>query len=306
MQSLKAKVFISCGQKKDTEEVKVARAIEKVVSDMGFDAYLAVQEQTLRGLKENIFSQLTSSEYFLFVDFPREQFANSPEHRGSLFSHQELAIASYLDLEVIAFQQRGVKALDGMLGALQVNPILFEDPKQLPKMVWEQIENAGWRADWKNALRIVRDPREFDDARIVNQPGQPTARFFHLTIENLNRRKVATNCSAYVEAIKELRTNSPVPFRTAELKWAGYIQPTVAIMPGSYREVDAFFVLHENPQTLHFNCFTDSGYFMRPIQGPGEFLLNYIVISENFPPTKSKVRATIGNSVDDVSLVQEG
>ena len=91
---LRAKVFISCGQKKETNEIEVANTIGRVLEDMGFEPYIATQEQTLLGLRENIFWHLTTSEYFLFIDFIREQFANSPEHRGSLFSHQELAIAS--------------------------------------------------------------------------------------------------------------------------------------------------------------------------------------------------------------------
>jgi hypothetical protein len=56
-----------------------------------FDAYIAVEEQTLRGLTENIFARLANSEYFLFDDFKRDRLEGSNEHRGSLFSHQELA-----------------------------------------------------------------------------------------------------------------------------------------------------------------------------------------------------------------------
>jgi hypothetical protein len=302
MQALKAKVFISCGQRRDSEEVEVARAIAKVLEDLGFDPYMAIQEQTLRGLRENIFCQLTTSEYFLFVDFPREKFADNSERRGSLFSHQELAIASYLDLPVIAFQQKGVKQLDGMLGILQANAITFDDAKKLPEMVRQEVNKAGWRADWKNALVIRRDPAEFDDARIVNQLGQPNARFFHLTVANLNPYKPAVNCTAYVEGIRDLQTDSPVTFRTAELKWAGYVLPSVAIMPASSRELDAFFVLRDHPSIMHFNCFTDSGYFMRPICGPGQFRLDYLIVSENFPQARISVTATVGNTIADATL----
>lgn len=303
MRVLKAKVFISCGQRKDSEEVEVARAIAKVLEDMGFEPYVAVQDQTLRGLKENIFSQMGASEYFLFVDFPRERLLGTEEHRGSLFSHQELAIASYLGLEVIAFQQKGVKAPDGMMGAMQLNPIVFDDPAKLPELVHGQVQKAGWRADWKNVLRITRQSGEFDDAHIINIPDRPLARFFHLTAENLNAWKVAVNCAAYVESIVDLRSSVSIPIRTAELKWAGYNQPTVAILPKSYRDLDAFFVLHNQPQILHFNCFSDSGYFMRPIQGPAKFQLNYVVISETFPPAQITVEATVGNSITDAALV---
>lgn len=302
MQTLRAKVFISCGQKKGTHEVKVSREIAKVLEDLGFEPYIAVQEQTLKGLKENIFSQLTTSEYFLFVDLPREQLDGNSECRGSLFSHQELAIASYLDLPVIAFQQKGVKRLDGMLGIFQANAIQFDNINDVPKMVRQQVTRVGWRPDWRNALRIVRNPSEFDDADIVNQPGRPRARFLHLTVENLNPHKLAVNCVAYVEAIEDLKKNTPLRFRTAELKWAGYTLPNAAIMPAANRELDAFFVLHTNPQAIHFNCFTDSGYFMRPIQGPGQFQIDYVIVSENFPQARISVTATIGHTIADLIL----
>ena len=77
MAELKARVFISCGQKKDSREVEVAAAVAKILENMGFEAYVAVQEQTLHGLKENIYSQLNTSEYFLFIDFSREQLVGT-------------------------------------------------------------------------------------------------------------------------------------------------------------------------------------------------------------------------------------
>src|SRR5438477_12554495 len=111
----RARVFISCGQSRGSDEESTASDIATRLRELGFDPYIAVQEQTLRGLKENIFEQLAKSEYFVFVDFKREQLANSgpPIHRGSLFSHQELAVASYLDIDLMAFQESGGKHDDG-------------------------------------------------------------------------------------------------------------------------------------------------------------------------------------------------
>jgi hypothetical protein len=304
MEQFKAKVFISCGQKENTIEVKTANEIAQVLVELGFEPYIATQEHTLRGLIENIFSQLESSEYFLFVDFPREQFANSDEYRGSLFSHQELAIASYLNKYVIAFQQKGVKRLDGMSSVIQLNAIPFDKPEDLAEMVREQVKDAGWRADWKNALRITRNPNEFDNAYLANLPNNPPARFFHLTIENMNPFKIALNCMAYVERILKLEDGSEIPLRTAELKWAGYTLPTASIMPKMQRYLDAFFIIHSEPNVVRFNCFTDSGYYMRPIEEPGEFELDYVVISENFQPARINTKLTVGNSLDDISLIQ--
>jgi hypothetical protein len=42
---LPARVFISCGQRMDTDEVQVARDIEAEFRKLGFDPYVAVEEQ---------------------------------------------------------------------------------------------------------------------------------------------------------------------------------------------------------------------------------------------------------------------
>ncbi|MCK4361977.1 MAG: hypothetical protein KAW13_01695 [Dehalococcoidia bacterium] len=70
---VRARVFISCGQQKETDEVKIAHDIAAKLDQVGFDPYIAVAEQTLRGVKENIFQRLSESEYIVFVDFKRER-----------------------------------------------------------------------------------------------------------------------------------------------------------------------------------------------------------------------------------------
>ena len=54
----RARVFISCGQSKKSDEAQVASEIGARLRELGFDPYIAVAEQTLRGLKENVFEQL--------------------------------------------------------------------------------------------------------------------------------------------------------------------------------------------------------------------------------------------------------
>jgi len=178
MSDIHSTVFISCGQAKGEEEA-TAKSIGKKLEDLGFNFYIAVQEQTLRGLKENIFRQLEKSEYFLFVDFKREQLETkgSTVCRGSLFSHQELALASYLDIDVLAFQEAGVKRLDGILGFLQANAIPFTEKSQLPELVaekvQERIKKGAWDPKWRNVLTLEREATQFSDAdRVTQAPGQ--------------------------------------------------------------------------------------------------------------------------------------
>ena len=81
-----------------------------MLDGLGFNPYLAIEKHTLNGLKENIFKQLCDSEYFLFIDFKRERIKLLRRlYRGSLYAHQELAVASHLDIKFMGFQQKRTK-----------------------------------------------------------------------------------------------------------------------------------------------------------------------------------------------------
>ncbi|MEI6243301.1 MAG: hypothetical protein WCP39_07885 [Chlamydiota bacterium] len=138
----RARVFISCGQKPTVDlaeinannvnqlipEMTVAKKIFDKLLKLGYEPYLALEQQTLQGVKEGIFNHLENTEYFLFIDFEREGLYkegtinfDSGECRGSLFSNQELAIATFQGFETLAFQEKGVKKEDGILKFIQAN-----------------------------------------------------------------------------------------------------------------------------------------------------------------------------------------
>jgi len=310
-EDLRAKVFISCGQKKDTSEVRIAADIKRVLEDLGFDTYMATQDQNLRGLRENIFSHLSTSEYFLFIDFQRCQLVDSEYHRGSLFSHQELAIASYLEIEAIAFRDRSVLERDGMTGSLQLNGETFDDPNALPDMVRrtveEKVKKGEWISGWKNALRLNRDSTEYVDASIAVSPAshKTPARFFHLRTDNLNPRKIGIGCTAFLETAMDLTNNRAIPLRTVDLDWVASAIPSTAIMPGGYRDLEAFHVIKGGPKTIRLGRFIDSTYTPQVIPGPGDFQLAYVVISESFPPARAITRVHVGQTLDDIQFWQE-
>jgi hypothetical protein len=86
-----ARVFISCGQTTD-EERGVASDLEKWFRSGGYDPYVAVQVQTIGDLNAGIIGVLNATDYYLFVNFPRETVVAHGEEwcRGSLYSHQNL------------------------------------------------------------------------------------------------------------------------------------------------------------------------------------------------------------------------
>jgi len=317
VEQLKAKVFISCGQQSEAER-EAAKEMAQELLSLGFEPYVAVQQQSLGGLKENIFRQLSDSEYFLFVDFRREQLGESGPWRGSLFSNQELAIASYLDLKFMGFQQNGV-AREGVLSFLQGNCVGFDDPAELRGLVRSRVNELEWVPNWKSKLLLERDANENSYGSFVGGPVD-SVRWFHLRVRNLSAYKTAVGCRAYIGRVAKLdhRFMTGVPpglgkpdgvsdalgtvGKPVELKWGGYVFPDVIIPPGRSRDLDAGFIEADKPNILQFKSFRDSPEYGGYLQGPDEFVVTYVVISENFPETELSVEVTLGNTMQDARV----
>ncbi|PYT55262.1 MAG: hypothetical protein DMG43_03795 [Acidobacteria bacterium] len=303
-EELRARVFISCGQNKSSEEPLLAAGIKDKLTALGFDPYVAVGEQSLRGLKENLFEQLNKSEYFVFIDFKRERLDHLDLHRGSLFSHQELAVASFLEIDVLALQEQGVKQNDGILGFVQGNAIPFWDRPKLPDLVAEQvqdrIESGAWDPRWRNELILTREPNYYSDATPV-QLGK-LGRFFHVGVHNRHRRKTAMNCCANLEKLTSLDSGVESPLKTVEFKWEGYMLPNAHIHALTVRKFDAFWIQHDQPNELKFNSFCDASYFLPRIVGLGRYELTYSVIADNFPTARRSFILTLHSKLDETSL----
>lgn len=315
--SLKARVFISCGQRKETEESLIAKEIADKLEEMGFEPYVAVVEQSLKGVKENIFNRLKESEYFVFIDFKRERlyetngflraFKDTHMHRGSLFSHQELGIATFLDYDVLAFQEDGVKKDDGILGFIQANCLPFSERRYLPSIVADKVREKRWDSNWRNELILRRTASDFEDAN--NQVrGEGVGRYFHIKVFNAHKDKMARNCVAYIEKIKNLTTMETRMLELVELKWKGVRNIGVSIAPKQSRYLDAFHINITNQSLAHIgiNPFVVDwqGYFNDyQISGSGDYEIDYVVFSEDFSPTRATFKLHIGSQINDVVFV---
>lgn len=324
--SVKARVFISCGQRKTatlskvtrencslfTPEFEIAQEISDELTNLGYDPYVALEQQKLEGVKEAIFQRLQESEYFIFIDFRREQlgeegtidFVWNKEYRGSLFSHQELAIATFQGLNVLAFQEDGVKKFDGILKFIQANCTPFSDRKKLAKLVISKVKEK-WENNWQNELSMNRDIFDFQNA--VN--GGITGRYFHIKVFNNHKDRVARNCIGYVEKIKDRSTGKTRTLELVELKWKGVNTVGVSIPPKSFRYLDAFNISLLRPTTanLGLNLFiTDwEGYLKEyQIDGSGDYELNYVIFSDNFSPVRTKFRLQIDEDGREVKFTK--
>lgn len=325
---IRARVFISCGQQKDSDEVRIAQDIEAKLHSLGFDPYVAVEEHTLKGVKENLFQRLSESEYIIFVDFQRERlykgengvFVDTQQHRGSLFSNQELAIATFLEIECLTFQENGIKKEDGILRFIQSNCIPFSDRHLLPDVVAnkvrEKIDKREWNAGCKNELILKREnSKQYVHVDYVGKsyyrPVSPEdatpARFYHMEVENLHWKKTARNCSVFLEKIENVSTKGTLNPDLIEYKWQGITTPTVSIPPKRSRHADAFHIFYTMPKTifLGLNPFIldYSGYLQEhTISIATEHNLTFVVFSDNFPVVRRTFRLHMGDKLDDVEF----
>ena len=290
-------MFISCGQNKRSDEVELAHKILKVLEGLGFEGYIAVREQVLRGVKENIFAQLASSEYFLFIDFKREAFRDSDECRGSLFSHQELAVAAYLDIDVLAFQEEGVRKQDGLLAYLQTNCIPFSKRADLPALVEAEVKTQGWSPIWKGTLLL--DYMYHTDREGAS--GRPE-RHFLVGVMNQHRAKPARNCYVYLALIRYPHLeDTALYFTPMEIRWAGHPFPNVLLAPRWWRPFDAFVVDHNKPRRAEFQGFATSSEFgIPPVDSPSFVHLTYAVISDDFPIALATFSLSIGKTIEEI------
>ena len=234
------------------------------------------------------------------MDFRREALDLKQDvHRGSLFCHQELAIASYLDIPVLALQESGVKANDGILGFVQANPIPFTDRHLLANVVADEVRQLKWDPHWRNELVLERDdPHQYSRTLL----DQHWTRFFHINVRNRHRSKTAKNCCVYLEKVTKRDLKTAIPVKQVEFRWAGTGLPTAHVFPKRVRPFDAFFVMEERPSQLQFNVFATGTDFIPRIEGEGCYELEYAVVSDNFPEIRSSFILTVPSRLDATSL----
>jgi hypothetical protein len=318
--ALRPRVFVSCGQRKGSEELTIANRIAARLKSMGFDPYVATEEQTLKGIIENVLARLAESEYFLFVDFRRERL--SPKHRrprsgraafrGSLFSHQELGVATFLELGFLGFQEAGVRPDDGMIGFVQGNvyPFRPRERPELPEIVANRVrtrlDSGEWRIGWRRQLEIRHDP-QLTSIASDQQLGGVGSTYLHFVIRNLDSRASAYDCVAYVTEIRLVGSGVVRPLPRVELKFHGVVSQSVVVPRSDQRQLAAVRILHTEPLValVGFNSLiTDfSGFFNEfAMRERGDYDLRVKVFSRNFPALDQWFRFHLGATPAECSL----
>src|SRR6185436_6880392 len=206
-----ARVFISCGQQ--CGEREVARSVAGWFTEQGFRPYVALEAQSIQDINTGIIAELRRSDYYVFIDFRRERLDahdKSGYCRGSLFSHQELAIAHALGFEhAIFFRETGV-CLEGLCAFMAANATPFEDRSALPGLVAEAVRRRGWSP--KYSRNLVPGPLHWSQPI---QSGDLRGRFLFVDIQNRRGDIGAVGAVARLAAMQlEGQAREPSPNRS--------------------------------------------------------------------------------------------
>jgi len=182
---------------------------------------------------------------------------------------------------------------------VQSNATSFSHPSEVPALVKEQIQSRGWSPHWRNTLALERDAAEFHDVR---DQWNRDLRYFHLKVRNLNPRKPAINCVAYLQRVARLSGEEDIP-PTVELTWAGRgTIPTATILPGSFRDLDLGYIVRTAPDTFYVQSFATSTLYQYELRRPGEFILSYRVVAENFKSTVASLRLSLSTTLSNTRM----
>jgi hypothetical protein len=303
-----AKIFLSCGQRQDLDEIRYGVAVRDALKKLNFEVFYAKEEQEPLGLTQVIFRELETADYYVLLDFEREAlFSNASTfqtfpatemvvgltqnllRRGSLFTHQEFAIACFLGLEIAAFRESGIEELTGVVGAVMGNPIPFQrkEPTDLANLVVDYIQKRDWSLTSRHrlALSIAGD----HPVAALN-PTFGDDLYYHLNVKNLHNRKAATNCYAYIDRIVDLNNEgADTQIKTCELKWEGTELQGVRISPLGSRGLDAC-IFNRRENKLHFRPMTDASTYITRFPPVCDLEVTYVVCCDEFVDSVQKFR----------------
>lgn len=293
---VKAQVFISCGQL-TSKEKEIGTAIVDYFQKRGFEPYFAEDVHSPLGLTQSVYANLKKSEYFVCINPKRE---NSDV--GSLFVQQELALASFLELPLIAFHQTGV-SLQGVAKYLHVNSIEFSTLAELLERLEEQA--ALWDPESKNQIRLSWGKASLN-VSILDQQNQ-LSNWYHITAENLSSTFHAKNSYCYIESMKDVTSDRLIFGKHEyinELMWAGTGRIIVDIPRQAKRDIDAIYTVQGSCIWQFTGLYTSTIYYYRyPSLRAGEYQIMYVVNSDNFPLSRTEFHVVL--SKDHLEVIDQ-
>ncbi len=283
------RVFISCGQS-TTEEIELASSVRDWFISAGYTPYVAIKAQSIDDVNSSIIGELRRSDYYVFIDFKRESLVGSTDnsdHRGSLFTNQELSIAYILGFQnVIFLQQSGVR-LEGLIRYMASNAQQFEHVHEILPHVQRQVADRSWSVDYSR--HFVVSGIRWSDGIIDYASGQIVGRFLYLGIENRRPDVGAFNTTARLSQIQQEGQDLVESSNRSPLKATGIVRGySQTIWPDSEEEFDLLAVGNSCGNEVFLNTAMDVPP-VPVIREAGHHRLHYEVFAEGFEVVRVEV-----------------
>lgn len=252
---MSSRVFISCGQA-TTAERRVADEVRRWFEAEGYLPHVAIQAQSLEDVNSGIIEELKRSDFYVFIDFRREQLPRKGRlfglcgprrYRGSLFTNQELAVAQVLRFaKVIFLQQEGVE-LEGLLKYMGSNATHFTKTSEVVALLERLVRERRWTPSYSRHLE-VGDPHWTPVLPYLDHTGTKMVRVFELDIHNRRSDLAALNAVARLARLATSDGSTPSGIDSSELKVVGHAVTLARPRPGSSRS--SVKLSSNSPRTL--------------------------------------------------------
>lgn len=291
------KVFVSCGQS-TSEEKQVVSLIEELLIGQGFDPYVAIQVQSIQDVNSGIIGELKKSDFYVFVDFKREAI-DEGQHRGSLFTNQELAIAYVLGFEnVIFLQQEGV-GLEGLLKYMGANPVRFTSLEDVPSLLERLLSEKSWNPAYSRHL-VVNNLRGLPGTVTVENPFDHWhAKPFYVDVKNKRTDIGAERTQIRLAYITKLPDGQRRRYEIrSPIKVDGARAFNQDIWPGDHGSFELFFVDKGHLEQVYFQSAWDALPLKPIITGVGTYRLDYEGWARNFPMFRFSVTLQVTGDLE--------
>lgn len=315
--TMPAKVFISCGQASENEK-RFASDLKRWLESEGFEAFVAIDLQSIQDVNNVIIANLRTSDYYIFVDFRRERIFGrhyfkdlfTSRFRGSLFTHQELSISYLLGFpEAIFLQEQNVQR-EGLLAFILGNARTFRNIDDALKLAREEVKNKKWHPAFSRAMELRWIPL-VGPFYYADHSTRPPGRFSHIGKIGVKNKRIdlpAINTVARLEEIIDPQGQSHSP-DTSSLKWAGEPGYSKLIFQGEEGVFDAFGILDSNPLEVYLHSASDFSPRQKITQGgKGTYILRYSVSAVGFPKCEAIIELNLTGQIatTTIKLISSG
>jgi hypothetical protein len=299
-----AKVFISCGQHSVAER-QVAQDVGAWFQSEGYAPYVAIQVQSILDLNSGIIGELKTSDYYIFINFRRDQVTTTGGtkfSRGSVYTNQELGIAYALGFEhMLLLNQQGTQK-EGVFQFIVTNIPEFVDFPDILPLVQDAVQKAGWHPSYTRQLRadnlVLSPPVQYTD-----HSGKRIIRVLCVDIRNERPDLGAVGCVARLARVGTFgQAPQPSPDRSL-LKVDGLPAYGQTIWPKSHGAFDLLGVDQQHPSEVYLLSALDLPRRAPIITTPGDYQLEYEVFSQGFPPLEVRVRLTLTGDINTTTAV---